>query len=350
MRRSIFRIIIAVVLLLLIALPPMSLAAKRLVWAYQGKVAFFEENGKIGLVTKGMGTLTTVAPLLDEVTPFYNGIANVRQDNLWGLLSQEGRYLRHPFAAAPIEFSPFDNQYGFFQLERGAYGLLNRLGETLLEPKAYLEVGPVSEDVFAARTGQGYGYVSVDGQTVIDYQYEAALPFTEGLAAVRKDGLWGYIDHQGQTVLGFGYAEASYFSRGLAAVRVTPDASTVYINPQGEVVLSGDWSDGFPFTGDSLARVVVEGKYGYINLKGRLVINARYLDAVNFGSGYAAVRAGETGWQYIDNKGKVVSKTFISAGPFRDGFAYVTFQADAREAPVTGYINTGRKFVCQDLH
>jgi len=350
MRRLIFRFAVAIVLLLLLALPPASLAAKRVVWAYQGKAAFFEENGRIGLVTKGMGTLTTVAPLLDEVTPFYSGIANVRQDNLWGLLSQEGVYLRHPFAAAPIEFSPFDNQYGFFQLERGSYGLLNRGGEIILEPIAYLEVGPVSEGVFAAKTEQGYGYITVEGQTAVGFQYDAALPFTEGAAAVRKEGLWGYIDHRGQMVLGFGYVEASHFSRGLAAVRVSPEASTVYINPQGEVVLSGNWDAGYPFTGDGLARVTVEGKYGYINLKGRLVIDARYRDAGDFGNGFAAVRAGETGWQYIDGKGKVISKTFLSAGPFRDGFAYVTYQADARESPVTGYINTGRKFVCQELN
>jgi len=213
-----------------------------------------------------------------------------------------------------------------------------------------LEVGPVSEGVFAARTERGYGYVAIDGQTVIGFQYDAALPFSEGIAAVRKDGLWGYIDHQGQTALGFGYEEAGTFCRGLAAVRVSQDASTVYINPQGEEVLAGSWSAGYSFTGDGLARVVVEGKYGYINLKGRLVIDARYRDAVDFGSGYAAVRSGETGWQFIDSKGRIVSKTFLSAGPFRDGFAYVTYQADAREAPVTGYINTGRKFVCQDLN
>ena len=336
-------------LALLCAFPHASFAAKRTTWAYQGKVAYFTENGKIGLVTKGMGTLTTVAPLLDEVTPFWNGIATVRQGELWGLLDQDGRFIRHPFSVTPVEFSPFDNQYGQYQPEPNYIGILNRMGETVLEPDVYLDAGPVSEGVFAVKTSEGYGYMSLSGETVIGCRYEAALPFTEGLAAARMNGKWGFIDGRGNTVLDFRFAQASYFSQGFAAVKLEPGASTVYIDREGNVALSGNWSEGYDFTKDGLARVVVNGKFGYITVKGRISITPRYEEARDFGSGYAAVRAGGSEWQFIDKQGKIVSKKYLSADPYHDGFAYVTYQADAKTDPVTGYINTGRKFVCEEL-
>lgn len=328
--------------LLLLALIPMAaLAAGRTTWAYQGKMAYFEHNGKIGMTSRSM---TMIAPTMDEAWPFWDGVATVREDDRWGLLSQEGRWLRQPFSAIPVEFL-FDGDYGRYATEDHSYGFVNRKGETVIEPKGYTDAGHVSEGLFAATKGQGYGYVNVKGEVVIDFQYTRALPFTEGVAAVQKDSVWGYIDSQGKEVLPFGYKEAGMFVRGMAAVRLAEGENTVYINQTGEVCLTGKWDTAYDFTADKLARVCVEGKYGFINEKGKLVIAARYLEANDFSSGYTTVKQGEGKWVILDAKGKICSKTYLAAEPYDRGFVRVSWTDEKTGKEKTGYLNAGKKII-----
>ena len=55
-------------------------------------------------------------------------------------------------------------------------------------------------------------------EVIINPQYEDADSFSQGLAAVKKDGKWGYIDMEGSTVIPFQFDYAFSFSKGLAVV------------------------------------------------------------------------------------------------------------------------------------
>lgn len=55
-------------------------------------------------------------------------------------------------------------------------------------------------------------------EVIIDPQYEDADSFSQDLAAVKKDGKWGYIDMEGNTVIPFQFDYAFSFSEGLAVV------------------------------------------------------------------------------------------------------------------------------------
>lgn len=47
-----------------------------------------------------------------------------------------------------------------------------------------------------------YGFVDMDGNLVVDYQYDKAYEFNSyGFAAVKKDGKWGSINEQGEEVI-----------------------------------------------------------------------------------------------------------------------------------------------------
>lgn len=47
-----------------------------------------------------------------------------------------------------------------------------------------------------------YGFVDMDGNLVVDYQYDKAYEFNSyGFAAVKKDGKWGAINEQGEEVI-----------------------------------------------------------------------------------------------------------------------------------------------------
>ena len=62
------------------------------------------------------------------------------------------------------------------------------------------------------------GFIDVEGNVVIQRQYQDAESFSEGLAAVKRGDLWGYVDISGKTVIPFEYSEAKSFKDGRTVV------------------------------------------------------------------------------------------------------------------------------------
>lgn len=63
------------------------------------------------------------------------------------------------------------------------------------------EVYP-NNKLFVKAEGDKYGFVDINGNLIVDYQYDKAYEFNSyGFAAVKKDGKWGAINEQGQEVI-----------------------------------------------------------------------------------------------------------------------------------------------------
>lgn len=78
---------------------------------------------------------------------------------------------------------------------------------------------------------QGVGFMNIEGNVVIQRQYQDAKLFSEGLAAVKRNDLWGYIDVNGNIVIPFEYSEAKSFKDGRAVV--AKDNKLMVINDKG---------------------------------------------------------------------------------------------------------------------
>ena len=50
-------------------------------------------------------------------------------------------------------------------------------------------------------TGGLWGYVSVDGQVIIEPTYEQVYGFSEGMAAIKLNNKWGFINTNGTIVI-----------------------------------------------------------------------------------------------------------------------------------------------------
>ena len=339
--------LIALSLLLIMGTLPLSglAAGGRKQWPFQGKTAYYSEDGKIGMVHKS-GNRTLMLAILEEVRPFSKDLAAAKCEGLWGLIDPMGRWIFRYGSIFPIDFGP-GGQHGLFSPEPGLWGFINRDGKVILEPAAYSSAGVMSDGMFFVSDGTAYGYVDYFGKLAIPYQYEKALTFSEKLAAVQKDGKWGYINQQGETILPFEYAEAGSFRHGLAPVKMEEGSPTVYIDPEGKVCLEGKWDWGGDFTADKLARVRIAGKYGHINLKGRLIVPARYEEATDFAEGFAAVKVGEDNWVYVNAKGKIISKSYRYAQAYKDGGAFVIYEDPKSGEVMSGFINTKRVFLCE---
>jgi len=146
---------------LLLVIGSVTYAAERYVWADQGGVAFFEENGKVGL-QDAEGKVLCEA-IFDDADYFDdNGQANVYID--------------------------------------GKIGRIDRTGTIVVSPFPCGILAPSGEGVLQYKLGDGYskgGFIALDGREISGAVWDGTYGFQNGYAFVRRDGKWNRIDMQG---------------------------------------------------------------------------------------------------------------------------------------------------------
>ncbi|WP_036947105.1 WG repeat-containing protein [Pseudobacteroides cellulosolvens] len=135
----------------------------------------------------------------------------------------------------------------------------------------------------------GHGFIDTHGRVITDAMYDetryyigassASSGFSQGLAPVKKNGKWGYIDMQGVTVIDFKFDDAFGFSDDLA--RVVVSGKSGYINKAGEIVITPQYDDCSEFH-NGVAAAMLNNKYGFIGKNGEWIIKPAY-DAIDFG-------------------------------------------------------------------
>ncbi len=236
-----------------------------------------------------------IAPRLEEVTSFAEGLAAVKLDGKWGYIDKTGK-----FAVAP-RFA--DLAIGSFQF---------------------------SEGLAAVVVGGKRGYIDKTGRMVIPPQFATAGSFHEGRAWVLASG-FGYIDKKGRFTIPATFRQAGDFSEGLAAVM---DINRViYIDKTGKPVFKQNFGSGAPFH-DGLAPQTFRGSWGFIDRHGTMVIPARFGGPSEFHEGRAFVDIGGR-FGLIDKTGKIVlPPAFEIARGFHEGLAAVqVWLDDPKENP-----------------
>ena len=74
------------------------------------------------------------------------------------------------------------------------------------------------------------GFADMDGNIVIEPQYDDARPFSGGLAPVKKGTAWGYITLENQMVIEDTFMDARSFYKGVAPVREGNQWSAIRLN------------------------------------------------------------------------------------------------------------------------
>lgn len=119
-------------------------------------------------------------------------------------------------------------------------------------------------------------YVDIEGNTVIDGEFEEAMMVHEGVAIVKENGKWKYIDKNGMPLFGDEFDVALHFTNGIATVAKYNPKKQVYewgaINKKGEYVIPMTYKKLGLFR-DGL--IYAEDDYGcyYLNKKGKVVID-----------------------------------------------------------------------------
>ncbi|MCK5812090.1 MAG: WG repeat-containing protein [Clostridiales bacterium] len=226
---------------------------------------------------------------------------------------------------------------------------INSDGQVISEPVFY-GAQPYSDGVFAVNLGGSvygkWGYVDLNNQFIIDFEYDQVLPFFEGFAPVYKEADnkdWYYIDKQGNHAFGGKYFyEANIFSEGLAAVR-SSESDTYgkwgYINTSGEYVIEPQFGEAGTFN-EGIASVRIgageSGIAGYIDKQGEIIIEPKYAYCGIFSQGLAPVKktfnTDTADWGYINTKGEVVLDFIYGyARSFKNGLAPVIIGDPSKE-------------------
>ena len=240
----------------------------------------------------------------------------------------------------------------------------------------YEIVGPFSNGLATAKKYDGnWGYVSLDGKTVLSFKYTAAQDFnSSSLAAVQySDGTYKIIDSSGRDKhvdadnkpiedcqyliedkmavkyngkyhycsvdfkeLFGSYDYAGSFYNGIAAVK---DGNKWYfIKSNGEKYIDKTYEEivvndkGIAFRND-VAFVKTGGKYILIDKSGNQVGNESWTSVDAFNSDQPAAVSNGSRWGFVDTKGNIiVDYEYGKAKSFSNGFAAVAKQ------DVWGYI------------
>lgn len=161
------------------------------------------------------------------------------QEFTYGLIDYNNKVLVDTIYDRPIKFS-----LGYAIVEaNGKFGTLSA-GKTAdgievktAMPTIYEDLkGRVQDGYVAAKFGKKYGYLDMEGQTVIPFKYDMAYEFINGCAAVSQLGKMGIIDYTGAKLVPCRYDDVDMFDK------------------------------------NGLAQVKLNGRYGFVNTKGREVV------------------------------------------------------------------------------
>ncbi|MBU8907626.1 WG repeat-containing protein [Desertibacillus haloalkaliphilus] len=251
------------------------------------------KNGKRwGYINEGGRFI--LKPRFDEANDFQdNGLAIVTEKRKTGLIDQTGRFVLPP---TYLSMLPFTEGRAIVMDEAG-FKIIDELGRELTQ-KAYPLIKPFKGQraIFTARTSSGsvqYGYLDVDGNEVIPAQFENAYDFTDDKALVQiGESKFAIINKLGEVIQTFPYALMMGYQEGLIAYKKTFNDPWGYVDEQGRIVISPQFSTALPF---QEGRAVVntsdgmKNEYGVIDKAGRFIIPPKYHDCKPLGEQRIAV-------------------------------------------------------------
>lgn len=173
--------------------------------------------------------------------------------------------------------------------------------------------------LFPIADGEKFGYADIEGNIVIQPQFDRAYMFRDGVALVGvgtgNDTRWGYVKEDGTVLAEPTYMEATQFNEGLAWV-VSEDGCPTAIDTKGKVQIEAKEAHHVRCFSEGLAAFSVEVEphqylWGFMNTSGKVVIEPQFESVGDFSEGLAAVEMG-MGIDFIDKNGKRVITGFPS--------------------------------------
>lgn len=276
----------------------------------------------------------------------------VRQDSLWGYISEDGRRAVKRIFTWADDFSDgmalVHNQNGYSYINhqgkllrkvKGSYaysfseglaavqkqdkwGYINRQGKWLIKP-LYDWALPFQENRAAVAIGLQQGYINRQGEIIIPPSYDEAKEFIGGIAMVRKNARYGLIDTLGNELISTHLKSITSWEKDFYKLE-TSDKKIGLANPKGDLILDTIYNE-ITLIKEKYIRAKLDGKVGHFDLAGNVVIPMIY-DFLGFVSEEGFMTAEKDGkYGFLNTQGEVVLpfEYETSQMGFRDGRTWV---------------------------
>lgn len=161
----------------------------------------------------------SLAHRYDEMTANACGVAAVKKDGKWGIITDAGKtvvdFVLEEVATNSLG-TVFENNVAMVK-ENGLWYLINTEGEKISDQGFYDAKAPESSGYIAVADQNGkWGFINQKAELMIAYQYRDAYSFSNSLASVQKAGTWGYISEKNEWVIDERLEDAKPFHNGVA--------------------------------------------------------------------------------------------------------------------------------------
>ncbi|MBP7864818.1 MAG: WG repeat-containing protein [Acidobacteria bacterium] len=219
-------------------------------------------------------------PDIDLAKPYFQELAAVRSNGLWGYLNQTGQWAILPQYQEAELFSE-----GFaWVLTEGRWGTVDRKGKVVIPP-SFKASRLFHEGLSWVWDGKGWGCVDPSGELRIPFRFSEVEDFSGGRAWVKQSGRWGVVDPRGKWLISPRFHGHQSFQEGYALVNIGG------IEPSVCDAISVEEGIG--------------GRWGLIDTKGRWVIPPRY-STVEFFDGEVGLFKKNGCWKYVDRWGRIL--------------------------------------------
>jgi hypothetical protein len=256
--------------------------------------ASIKRNGKWGFINKE--GKEQIPPIYDDVLDFSHGRAAVKLNGVYGFIDEKG----NPISKLTYEIcDSFENGYASVK-EDGFHGAIDMDGFevvpcisslpvefsegiaaiSLIDPEAPLNSTAQSFKDFDTANLIGYE----KGDKIIFEDHFGNIYDKESMALASMNHRCGYVNGERQTVIEFKYDMAFPFSEWLACVCI--NLKYGFIDKKGDYVILPIYEDAGNFK-EGVVRVRKNGKWGFINRDGTVFIDFLYEKVWDFNEGYA---------------------------------------------------------------
>lgn len=289
--------------------------------SYNGE--YIDKSGKVVIKTN---------PRLDisDSREFSEGLAAIKQGNLWGYIDTKGSLVIKPqFVRA---------EYFFDGLAR------------VRKPDA------------KSVTGSLWGYINKTGKLVYETKFDEASDFSDGMALVYYENKFAYLTPTGKIAFEVPkgrYLRLNSYSEGLAKFCV--EVGCGFLDKTGKVKIEprkgigGDFHDGRAAFRLPRGDDILHDKYGFIDKTGKIVIEPVWDWVWDFSDGVAIANPESNEPKVIDTGGKIIIdfkkaniEGFLDVGSFHEGLGRIKVLAEARGfvvRPLYGFIDKTGKMV-----
>ena len=256
-------------------------------YSFKNGIAIVSKYQYFGIIDR---TSKSVVPFkYDFIESFYYGIALAALESGYGYISSAGK-----------ELTSFDYSYAT-DFSQG-HALVTMGGKMAVLDTSFQEIIPfrytrltLSEDSIIIAKGDSLcGLLKLNGDTIMDFQYQRIDDFSSGLALIQKGDKYGYINKKGKISIPIAYTYSSpasiwgKFDKGFA--KFQRNGKFGVINTKGQEVSPSIFENLKDYNFENLFPVKKQELWGFANSDLQLKIKYIYRAAEIFRSGSAIVK------------------------------------------------------------